>query len=224
SARPEPTVGGYREVLRDRAVLHLALINVAMIAVGWGVFTWLTPPYANSVIGLSTQLIGLLLLINTLAVVIAQVPIAKLAEGRRRVVMMAVAAFLFTGASLLVIAAGATVNLAFLLLAMAWIAVGVGECFHTTVLTPLTAELAPKGLRGRYMALVGFSWWIGLAIAPMLGAPLLTFSPTVAFLAAAALAVAAAVSALRLERRLPDTARRTPQPGGQRQAPSTSAA
>jgi MFS family permease len=193
-ARPKPVVGGYRAVLHDRAFLHLALINVAMIAVGWGVFTWLAPPYASSDIGLSTQLIGLLLLTNTLAVVIAQVPIAKLAEGRRRVAMIAMAAFLFTGASLLVIAAGAIVNLAFVILAIAWIAVGVGECFHTTVLTPLTTELAPEGLRGRYMALVGLSWWIGLAIAPIVGAPLLTFSPTVAFLSAAAVAVAAAVS------------------------------
>jgi MFS family permease len=212
SARPEPVVGGYRAVLRDRAFLHLALINVAMIAVGWGVFTWLAPPYASGAVGLSTQLIGLLLLANTLAVVIAQVPIAKLAEGRRRVVMMAVAAFLFTGSCLLVIAAGATVTVAFVILALAWIAVGVGECFHTTVLTPLTAELAPEGLRGRYMALVGFSWWIGLAIAPIVGAPLLTFSPTVAFLGGAAVAVAAAVSALRLERRLPEASRLTPQP------------
>jgi MFS family permease len=218
SARPEPIVGGYRVVLRDRAFLHLALINVAMIAVGWGVFTWLAPPYANSVIGLSTQLIGLLLLTNTLAVVIAQVPIAKLAEGRRRVVMMAVAAFLFTGACLLVIAAGASTNAAFVLLAIACIAVGVGECFHTTVLTPLTAELAPEGLRGRYMALVGFSWWIGLAIAPIVGAPLLTFSSMVTFLGAAAVSVLAAVSALRLERRLPEASRLTPEPGRHSQA------
>jgi MFS family permease len=212
SARPEPVVGGYHAVLRDRALLHLALINVAMIAVGWGVFTWLAPPYASSDIGLSTQLIGLLLLTNTLAVVIAQVPIAKLAEGRRRVILMALSAILFTGACLLVIAAGANASMAFVLLAVAWIAVGLGECFHTTVLTPLTAELAPEGLRGRYMALIGFSWWIGLAIAPIVGAPLLSLSPPGAFLGAAVVALAAAVSALRLERRLPETSLLTPQP------------
>jgi MFS family permease len=224
SARPERVVGGFRMVLRDRAFLRLVLINVAMIAVGWGVFTWVAPPYVRSDIGLSTQLIGLLLLANTLAVVIAQVPIAKLAEGRRRVVMMALAAFLFTGACLLVIAAGAIVKGAFVLLAMAWIAVGIGECCHTTVLTPLTAQLAPEGLRGRYMALVGFSWWTGLAIAPTLVTPLLSVSPTVAFIAAAAVSVAAGVSVLGLERRLPDAARRTPKPGEQSRASAPSAA
>jgi MFS family permease len=66
-ARPEPVAGGYRVVLRDRAFLHLALTNVAMITVGWGVFTWLVPPYAKHDIGISTQLIGVLLLANTRA-------------------------------------------------------------------------------------------------------------------------------------------------------------
>ena len=76
-----------------------------MIAVGWGVFTWLLPPYARNELGISTPLIGLLLLANAATVVVAQVPIARLAEGRRRVVMMALAAAIFTGACLLVIAA-----------------------------------------------------------------------------------------------------------------------
>jgi MFS family permease len=217
-ARPELVMGGYGVVLRDRAFLHLALINVAMIAIGWGVFTWLAPPYARSTIGMSTQLIGLLLFVNTLAVVIAQVPIAKFAEGRRRVVMMALAGSLFTGACLLVIAAGANRNRALVLLALAWITVGVGECFYTTVLTPLTAHLAPEGLRGRYMAVVGLSWWIGLGIAPAIGVPLLSLFPTVSFLVAAAASVASVISSLRLERKLPDAARLTPQPGVRSQA------
>src|SRR5215475_12067179 len=39
--RPEPLPGGYRLLLRDRPFVHLALINVALIAVGGGVFTWI---------------------------------------------------------------------------------------------------------------------------------------------------------------------------------------
>jgi MFS family permease len=88
--------------------------------------------------------------------------------------------------------------------------VGVGECFYTTVLTPLIADLAPPGLRGRYMATSGFCWWIGLSIAPTLGAQLLSVSPKSAFAAAAALAAAAVGSSLTLERRLPAATRLTP--------------
>ena len=77
---------------------------------------------------------------------------------------------------------------------------------------PLAADLAPPGLRGRYMASMGLSWWAGLAIAPTLGAQLLGRSPDATFLAAAVAAAAAAVSALTLERRLPAAAVRTPHP------------
>lgn len=211
--RPAPIVGGYRQVVRDRAFMHLAFTNIAMIGIGWGVFTWLVPPYANE-IGIGARLIGLILLANAATVVVAQVPIARFAEGRRRVVMIAVAASIFAGACLLVIAAGFSPPMAYGLLVAASIAVGVGECFHTTVLMPLVAELAPTSLRGRYMASMGLSWWVGLALAPTLGTQVLSFSPTAAFLAAAIIAAVAAVSALRLERRLPEEARLTPRPPG----------
>jgi MFS family permease len=211
-ARPEPATGGYRHVLRDRAFIHLALTNVAMIAVGWGVFTWLVPPYARNEIGISAPLIGLLLLANAATVVVAQVPIARLAEGRRRVVTIALAGSVFTGACLLVVAAGAGARTAYAALVTASIAVGVGECLHTTALMPLVAELAPAGLRGRYMASMGLSWWVGLAIAPTLGAQLLAISPAAVFLTAAAVSIAAVTSALMLERRLPGASRLTPRP------------
>jgi MFS family permease len=214
TARPEPITGGYRHVLRDRAFVHLAVTNVAMIAVGWGVFTWLVPPFAGTALGISPQLIGLLLLANAATVAVAQVPIARLAEGRRRAVIMALAGWMFVGACLLVVAAGAGAGMAYAALFTALIVVGVGECFHTTVLMPLVADLAPAGLRGRYMASMGLSWWIGLAIAPALGTQLLGVSPAATFLAAAVVAGTAGMSALALERRLPDGCRLTPSPRG----------
>jgi MFS family permease len=220
-ARPEPIPGGYRLVLRDRPFMHLALTNMAIIGVGWGVFTWLVPPYAEDQLGLSARLIGSLLLANAVTVVIAQVPIARLAEGRRRVVMMAVAASIFVGACLLVVAAGTNTAIAYPALILAAIAVAVGECFHTSVLMPLVADLAPTSLRGRYMASIGLSWWVGLALAPTLGTQGLSLSPTGTFLVAAAVATAAAVSALALERRLPEVSRLTPCPQG-REAAATS--
>jgi MFS family permease len=215
---PEPIAGGYRVVFRDRAFVHLACTNVAMIAVGWGVFTWLVPPYAKNDVGVSAGLIGLLLLANTATVAIAQVPIARLAEGRRRVTLIASGAWIFLGASLLVATAGRSAGAGYAALVVAVMAVGVGECLHTTALMPLVADLAPPALRGRYMAAMGFSWWIGLALAPTLGAQVLSASPAAAFVVAAAVAGAAGVSALALEPRLPDAARLTPRP-----EPSTAA-
>ena len=210
--RREPIRGGYRLVLRDRAFVHLAVTDVAMIAIGWGVFTWLLPPFAQNDLGLSTTRIGLLLTVNALAVVVAQVPVARLAEGRRRALLMALAGALFCGACLLVEVAEASRATSYAILVTAVIAVGLGECLHTTALTPLVADLAPAHLRGRYMAVIGLCFWIGLAVAPTGGTALLSVSPTAAFGVAAAVALAAAVSMLRLERRLPEATRLTPRP------------
>jgi MFS family permease len=141
---------------------------------------------------------------------VAQVPLARFAEGRRRAMMMTLAGSIFAAACLLVTVARANPDVVFAALLVASVAVGIGECFYTTVLSPLVADLAPPSLRGRYMAVIGFCWWLGLAIAPTLGAQLLTRSPTALFLGAAAVAAVAAVSSLTLERRLPRASRLTP--------------
>jgi len=214
SPRREPVRGGYRLVVRDRAFVHLAIADVAMIAIGWGVFSWLLPPFARNQIGLSTSLIGLLFLVNALTVVVVQVPAARFAEGRRRAPTMALAGGLFCGACLLVQVADASRAVAYTVLVIAEIAVAVGECLHTTALTPLVADLAPTGLRGRYMAVVGLCFWAGLAVAPTGGTALLSLSPRAAFGVAAGVALAAAISMLRLERRLPVASRVTPRPHG----------
>ena len=80
------------------------------------------------------------------------------------------ARWLFVAACLLVVGAAPRPEPPYAALLAAAIVVGVGECFHTTALMPLVADLAPPALRGRYMAAMGLSWWIGLALAPTLGA------------------------------------------------------
>lgn len=216
---PTSSAGGYRRVLRDRAFTHLALTNVVIIAVGWGVLPWLIPPFALSELGVGPPLIGLLFLANAATVVVAQVPIAKAAESRRRVVMMAIGAGVFAAACLAILAGQGLGSGAYPALLVASIAIGIGECFHTSALMPLVADLAPEALRGRYMATIGLSWWVGLALAPALGTQLLSSSATVTFIGCAFAAGLAALSILALERKLPPGARLTPRPDSE--APSS---
>jgi MFS family permease len=126
--------------------------------------------------------------------------------------MIVVAALLFVVACLLIVTAGFWRDIAYPALLIAAILVGVGECFYTTVLMPLVADLAPPGLRGRYMAAMGLSWWVGLALAPTLGTQVMSLSPALVFMAGAVVTSAAAVSALALEHRLPAASRMTPHP------------
>jgi MFS family permease len=210
-SRPRRVAGGYRDVMRDRAFVRLAATNVAVIAVGWGVFTWIVPAYARDELGIGTRSIGLVLLANAVTVVLAQIPVSVLAEGRRRALTMAIASLAFVAASLLVVGVDlGHVPHPYSALLAASVVVGVGECLHTTVLMPLVADLAPPELRGRYMAAAGLSWWVGLALAPTVWAQLLSVSPPLSLFAAGGVALAAAGSALMLERDLPSAARLTP--------------
>jgi MFS family permease len=210
--QPERAQAGYGDVLRDHAFVRLAAINVAVIGIGWGIFTWIVPAFAREQAGASTQLLGLMLLVNSLAVVVLQLPVARLAEGRRRTRTMATATAAFTTACALVVFAGCAGQTAPAFLLFAAAAVGVGECFHTTVLMPLVADLAPDSLRGRYMGAAGLSWWLGLALAPALGGVALGVSPGDTIAIAGAVAAGAGIAVLRLERRLPVAVRLTPRP------------
>ena len=207
-----PMQGGYRQVLLDRAFVHFALTNVALIAVGWGVLAWIVPPYAEG-LGIGRSAIGLLLLANAVTVVLAQVPVVKWAEGRSRIGALVLGAAAWIVACLLALAAqGAPSTVSFACLIGAAIAFALGECLHATVLLPLVADLAPVELRGRYLAAIGVTWWLGLASAPTVGAQLLAVSPSLVFLGAAATSVAAIVSLVALEARLPLWARVIPRP------------
>ena len=210
----EPVEGGYRQVLGDRAFVRLALANVAIIAVGWGLPTWLVPTFAIGGLGISPQLVGLLSLANAATVVVGQLPVARAVEGHRRVVSMAKAGLLIALACAGFVVAGGIGAAAYALLLVAAVVVGIAECLYTAALSPLVADLAPASIRGRYMAIMGVSWWVGLALAPAIGARLLEASAALAFGVGASAAILAAIVLLRLERLLPATARLTPRPSG----------
>src|SRR5919108_339196 len=137
----------------------------------------LLPPYAKNDAGVSETGVGALWFVNALVVVLAQLPVAKLAEGRRRMLGLALMGAIWAATMLIVAAAGtwleATAPTA--LLAVAVAAFGIGECLHGTIHVPLTADLAPPRLAGRYLALSSQSWQVGWIAGPAIGGILLPF-------------------------------------------------
>jgi MFS family permease len=169
--------------------------------------------YAKNDAGLTENQIGLLFFLNTLVIVVAQLPIASAVRGHRRMPTLALFGLLWCGAWLLVPLAGSTSpEVAFLVLGVVMVVFAVGQCLHGSVAGPLAADLAEPHLLGRYMAMNALSWQIGFALGPALGGLGLAASPTGVWIAAAALCGIGAGAALLVEGTLPRSARRTPLP------------
>ena len=205
--------GSYREVLRHRPFVAVIALNALFIFAGFSGFDVL-PVYAKNEGGLSETQIGLLFLVNTLVIVFTQLPIARLARGRRRMPTLALFGLLWAGAWLLVPIAGAAASAetAFLVLVVVMVIFAVGQCLHGAVAAPLAADLAEPRLMGRYMALNALSWQLGFALGPALGGAGLAVSPNGVWIAAAALCTIGAACTLLVEGALPVRARRTPVP------------
>ena len=204
--------GTYRDVVRDRPFLRYVILNAVFIAAGMVVFVELLAPYAKNEAGVDEQLIGLIWAINSVVVVIAQLPVAKLAEGHRRMACLALMGVLWAATTLLVGIAGTWFYAggAFALMAVAVVIFAVGECLHGIVHGPLTADLAPPQLVGRYMAFGSQSWQLGWIVGPAVGGFVLQHAPNLLWPGAAAVNLLAAGAALGLERSLPRRVRLAP--------------
>jgi MFS family permease len=204
--------GTYRDVVRDRPFMRYVALNAAFIAAGMVVFVELLAPYAKNDAGVDEQQIGVLWMIDALVVVLAQLPVAKLWEGRRRMAALALMGVLWAVTMLLVGVAGTWfyAGTAFALMAVAVVIFGIGECLHGIVHGPLTADLAPPQLVGRYMAFGSQSWQVGWIVGPAVGGFVLQHAPNLLWPGVAAINLLAAGAALGLERSLPRAVRRAP--------------
>ena len=204
--------GRYAEVVRDRGFLALMLLIAVLVAAGYAQLSTLLPVFAKHEAGVSEAGIGVLFLVNTIFIVLAQLPIARLLEGRRRMRALALAGTAFAAAWLVVLAGAQwfTAAGAVAVFALAVVVFGVGECLHGPVQNPLIADLAPPHLLGRYMAVRSVGWQLGFMVGPAAGGFVLARSPYALWLGAAGLCLAAAAGAILLEERLPGAARVTP--------------
>ena len=211
TARPEGRErGGYGEVLRNRVFMAVVALNLVFIGAGMAQLETL-PVYAKNEAGISERGIGMLFFLNTLVIVLAQLPMARLLEGHRRMRTLALLGVVWAVALLLVPLAGISGGwAAATVLCVTFAVIAVGECLHGTVQAPLVTDLADHSLIGRYMAASAFSWGVGFALGPAVGGIVLDRSPNALWPAAAAVCVLAGVAALMLERSIPRHAQRTP--------------
>lgn len=207
----DPAPGRYLEVLRHRVFMQIIGLNVVFVAAGYAVFE-LLPVFAKNEADVSEKAIGAIFFVNTAVIVLAQLPVSKLLEGRRRMPALAAMTVVWAAAWLIILLGGSGLEAAgaAAVFALAALLFGVGECFQGPTQGALVADLAPPRLRGRYMALSATSWQVGFVVGPAVGGLVLAAEPLALWPLAAAACLAAGTLALTVERGLPRDLRLTP--------------
>jgi len=203
---------GFRAVARDRLFLTVIGLNIVLVVVGHTFFSNILPPFAKAHTPVGPAEIGIIFLINTSFVVIAQIPAVRVVARMRRTHAFAATSALFAVALLAVLPA----TLVHSELAATSLLVGVaivfatGEIAHILVLGPLVSDMAPAHLLGRYLSLYSLTFTGSLALGPAIGGFLLQTNPDAIWWGGALAAVLAGVVLLRLGDRIPDSLHEAP--------------
>lgn len=210
--QPERSAGSWRQVARDRTMVSFSLLNATFMAAAIALMVELLPAFAKNVAHVNEREIGVIFALDSVGVVLFQLPVARLVEGRRRMRGLALMGLVWAAALLGIWAGGAwtAATAAAAVFAAATVVFALGETLHGAIHAPLSADLAPPQLVGRYLALASLSWQAGWIVGPAAGGFFLQHAPLALWPAAAAVNVCCAIWALRLERALPEGVRVTP--------------
>jgi MFS family permease len=193
--------GGFREVFRDRFYLKLLASDLG-VAFAFGFLFGVMPPYAKK-IGLSERDIGLLFGLGALSVVSMQIPMLRVVRGRRRMRGLSamnaafVLAFAITSMSV-----GVSRWTAIALIAGGQLLGGVGEALLGAIRQPLTSDLAPLPLVGRYFGLAAMVFQGGMGTANAVGGALMDRSLRGIWLVGGLIAAYAMIYSLVLDRQI----------------------
>jgi predicted MFS family arabinose efflux permease len=209
---PDGEATGFRAVARDRVFVTVIAANIVLVVVGHTLFSNILPPFAKTHTPVGPAELGIIILVNTSFIVIAQIPAVRVVAQMRRTHAFAVTSVLFAVALLAVLPATVmhSALAATSLLVGVAIVFALGEIAHILVLGPLVADMAPAHLLGRYLSLYTLTFTLSLALGPAIGGLLLQSAPDAIWWGGAVGAVLAGAVLLRLGDRIPDPLHKPP--------------
>lgn len=192
----------FGDVLRDRFFVSLLVTDVA-IAVGFGFLWGFMPAYASE-LGISKVTIGILFAFGAASVVLTQIPTLRWVRGRPRMRSLAIMnAWFFAASVLMLTTAHTSIAIAIVAIGVAQVLGGFGEALLGAVRQPLTSDLAPPELVGRYFGLATMVFQVCIGLAVSLGALIMQHSLTAVWLVPLAAAAGGVMGSLALNKRIP---------------------
>jgi MFS family permease len=191
------TFKNYGKVLQDSAFVWFLIASALMVLVYVQMNTTLAV-YLRDQHGVNEQGFSYILSLNAAMVVLFQFPITRWISKYRPLMVMTVGTLLYAVGFAIY---GFVSFYFFFLVAMAIIT--IGEMLVSPVGQAIVARLAPEEMRGRYMAVFGFSWVLPFAIGPLLAGLIFdNLNPDVLWYAAGLLGLVAAGAYYSLELRV----------------------
>lgn len=169
SAGANGVVPGWRDVLRDRLLVRVALISVLLLTFGYAQVEAGFAAYSVDIAGVPARALGIAFAANTAAIVLGQLLVLRWISGRSRSRMLGITAAVWS-LSWAVVASSALVDawLAVVLVVVGLGLFGLGETLWAPVAPAVVNALATEQLRGRYNALFGGTWTLSMIMGPAL--------------------------------------------------------
>jgi MFS family permease len=193
---------GFAEVLNDRFFVRLLASDVS-IALGFGFLFAFMPAYA-SLLGISKPTIGILFMFGAVSVVFTQIPTLRWVRGRHRMASLAVMNLWFVAAFVLMnITPYASIAVAIVAIGVAQVLGGFGEAVLGAVRQPLTSDLAPPELVGRYHGLATMVFQGSMGMANTVGGIVMQHSLKLVWVVPLGASIAGVAASLALRKRIP---------------------
>lgn len=206
SAVEDQHSGGWRLLVRDRAMVMVCALGFVMFFACYGQFESGLSAFAVEVTRISPATLGIALAANTAVIVLAQFVVLRLVESRRRSRVIALVGAVWTVAWLVAGASGfvhGSHAMAVAAIISTYSLFGLGEAMLAPTVAPLVADLAPARMIGQYNSAFALVKQLALALGPAAGGLMAgagAYGAYIAMLVVSSLAIT--VIALRMGRRL----------------------
>jgi MFS family permease len=183
------TFAGYSVALRDRVYIAFVVASILMVTMAIQINSTLSV-YLRDQHGVSEQAFGLIISLNAAMVVAFQFWITRRLAGFAPLKLMVVGTVFYALGFGLYGVVGT-----YWLFLLAMVVITIGEMIVSPTGQALAARMAPRTMRGRYLAVYGFSRAVPTAIGPLAAGLIMdNANPDLVWVAAAALGLLAAAA------------------------------
>ncbi|WP_458187669.1 MFS transporter [Haladaptatus sp. NG-WS-4] len=169
SASVGRTLGNWSRAVTHPLILWIAVLNVGF-AVAYAQMQSTVPVFAQSALGLSSEQLGTLYVLNPLVIVLFQMPVVARARRWRRTRGLLLSTGFWAASFVAIIVAHWTPRALGVALVGAFLVLRtVGELLHSPIVTALASDVGERDVRGSQLSVVEVAKRLGFGVGSVVG-------------------------------------------------------